>query len=243
MTALAALPTRRDEDWRYADLGAVAGAWPLPAPERIAVAAGGDFARTLMLTTPGVLRLELDLAAGARAALHVLNAGEAYGRVELAVTLGEGADFTLGAAQIAGPGATREIVTTMHHAAPGAASRQIVRSVAKGGTANALGRICVARGADGTDADQSLRAILLDGQASANARPELEIFADDVKCAHGCAVGALDEGALFYMAARGLGPAAARRLMLEAFIAGAFADAGDEAELRGAALAALEALA
>ena len=243
MTMLAAPPTRRDEDWRYADLGAVSDAWPLPAPERIAVAAGASFARAIMCTTPGVLRLELDLAAGARAALHVLNVGVGYGRVELAVTLGEGADFTLGAAQIAGPGATREIVTKMHHAAPNSASRQVVRSVAASGTANALGRICVARGADGTDADQSLRAILLDGHASANARPELEIFADDVKCAHGCAVGALDEAALFYMAARGIAPAAARRLMLEAFIAGAFAGAGDEAALRGTALAALEALA
>jgi Fe-S cluster assembly protein SufD len=81
--------------------------------------------------------------------------------------------------------------------------------------------------------------MLLDRSATANARPELEIFADDVKCAHGCAVGELDANGLFYMAQRGLPPAEAKKLMLQAFVAEAFAGAPDEERLLEAALAAL----
>ena len=71
--------------------------------------------------------------------------------------------------------------------------------------------------------------MLLDRGATANAKPELEIFADDVKCAHGATVGELDKQALFYMASRGLDPATAKKLMLQAFIADAFVSVGDDA--------------
>ncbi len=97
-------------------------------------------------------------------------------------------------------------------------------------------------GADGTDGEQSVRAMLLDRTATANNRPELEIYADDVKCAHGCAVGELDANALFYMAQRGLPPEDAKKLMLQAFVAEAFVGADQEAVLLDAALAALEKL-
>jgi Fe-S cluster assembly protein SufD len=124
-----------------------------------------------------------------------------------------------------------------------ATSRQTVRSVAGGGASvNYLGKVKVARGADGTDGSQSVRAMLLDRQSTANAKPELEIFADDVKCAHGCAVGELDASALFYMAQRGLPPELAKQLMLQAFVAEAFVGAQDEEALLAAALAALEAM-
>ncbi|MFM5925270.1 MAG: SufD family Fe-S cluster assembly protein, partial [Novosphingobium sp.] len=81
-----------------------------------------------------------------------------------------------------------------------------------------------------------------DRTATANAKPELEIHADDVKCAHGCAVGELDAGALFYMAQRGLPPEAAKKLMLQAFVAEAFEGAAEEEALLESALTALEAL-
>ena len=84
--------------------------------------------------------------------------------------------------------------------------------------------------------------MLLDRTATANAKPELEIYADDVKCAHGCAIGELDASALFYLQSRGLPPEAARRLMLQAFVAEAFVGAPDEERLNALALAALEAL-
>jgi Fe-S cluster assembly protein SufD len=78
----------------------------------------------------------------------------------------------------------------------------------------------VAREGQQTDAEQSVKAMLLDRGATANAKPELEIFADDVKCAHGATVGELDKNQLYYAAARGLDPVSARALLLEGFVAG-----------------------
>jgi Fe-S cluster assembly protein SufD len=236
-----ALPTRRDEAFRYADLPALAPLWPVAA-EVIAVSAGEAGALAIVNTgaAPVVRELAITLAAGAKFDLRILNAGTGYGRIAVRVTLGEGAEFTLGAAQLAAGGQTLEVVTEVIHAAPNAVSRQTVRSVAGNkGVVNYLGKVLVQKGADGTDGSQSVRAMLLDRTATANAKPELEIHADDVKCAHGCAVGELDANALFYMAQRGLPPETAKQLMLQAFVAEAFVGADDEEALLEAALAAL----
>jgi Fe-S cluster assembly protein SufD len=244
MASAALLPTRRDEDFRYADLDALAPLWPV-AVERIGLEPGEE--RSLVLVeaaaTPVARELAVTLAAGATFDLRILNTGSAYSRIAVRAELGAGAEFTLGAAQLAGGNATLEIVTEVVHAAPDAVSRQTVRSVA-GGTATVsyLGKVLVQRGADGTDGSQSVRAMLLDRTATVNAKPELEIYADDVKCAHGCAVGELDSAALFYMAQRGLPPEMAKRLMLQAFVAEAFVGAADEEALLAKAIAALEAM-
>lgn len=241
MNQALALPTRKDEDFRYADLGALARVWPV-AVETIQLAAGesGNLALVLDGDAPVAREIAIALGDGASFDLRVLNAGSGYGRVAVRIELGRGASFTLGAAQLAGGSQTVEIITEVLHAQPDAVSRQIVRSVAGGqATANYLGKVRVAKGADGTDGSQSVRAMLLDRTATANAKPELEIFADDVKCAHGCAVGELDANGLFYMAQRGLPPAEAKKLMLQAFVAEAFAGAADEERLLEAALAAL----
>ncbi len=238
----AALPTRHDEAWRYADLGALAPLWPV-TPETIVLAAGETAAHTLILNGAGaeVRDITITLGEGAHLAFHALNAARGYGRMALRVTLARGARFEFGAAQLAAGDQTVEIVTEVVHAEPDATSHQIVRQVLAGrATGNYLGRVVVARGAVGTDGNQSIRAMLLDRGATANARPELEIHADDVKCAHGCAIGELDKDALFYLASRGLPPAAAKALMLQAFLAEAFVGAHDEDRLTTAALAALE---
>ena len=112
-------------------------------------------------------------------------------------------------------------------------------------TASLAARVEVARDAQKTDGVQSLRGLLLKRTATVNLKPELEIFADDVKCAHGATVGELDKAALFYMASRGMDPATARTLLLQSFIAGVFDSVADEAvreRLETAALAKLEAL-
>ena len=237
MSQVLALPTRKSEDWRYADLAALERLWPLPEAESVVVPAGGHFARAIVQAADGVTRLSLALGKGASAAVHVLNAGGGYGRVEIEATLHEGADFTLGAVQLGGGSDTLEVVATVNHVEPGATSRQLVRSVLAGqATGTCLGRIAVARHAVGTDAEQSVRAMLLDRTATANARPELEIFADDVKCAHGCAVGELDAMGLFYLQSRGLTPPEAKKLMLQAFVAEAFGGAEDEERLQALAL-------
>ena len=100
--------------------------------------------------------------------------------------------------------------------------------------------IAVARDAQKTDAGQSFKGLLLSRGASANTKPELEIFADDVKCAHGAAIGQMDETAAFYMAARGLPPETARKLLVRAFVADAFAAHGEPDALLEAALGVLE---
>ncbi len=236
-----ALPNRKDETFRYSDLDALAKVWPLPAPESVIVPAGGSFTRAIVQDAgqgqSSVTQLSLSLGKGATAAVHVLNCGGDYGRIELDVTLHEGADFTLGGAQLGRGDQTLEIIATVTHAGPNATSKQVVRSVlADSATGTCLGKVAVARGADGTDAEQSVRAMLLSRSATANAKPELEIYADDVKCAHGCAVGELDAAGLFYLESRGLSPEGAKKLMLQAFIAEAFSGAADEEHLLGLAL-------
>ena len=243
---LTTLPSRKDEAWRYADQEAVARAWPqLGAPERIAIAAGEQAVRVIdTLPDHGITRLAIDLAPGATLSLFALVAGRDYGRLEIAVTLAPRAHFHLGGAIVGGGTQTLEIVTALDHAAPDATSSQVVRSVLGGkATGSFLGKVNVARGAIGTDAEQSVKAMLLDRGATANAVPQLEIFADDVKCAHGATVGELDAMSLFYLAARGLPPADAKRLMLQAFIADAFVEAEDaRAALETRAVAMMEAL-
>jgi Fe-S cluster assembly protein SufD len=237
-------PTRKAEAYRYSDLDALAGVWPV-ACETLSIAAGETASQAIVLTeaTPTARHLVITLAAGATCDLRILNAGSAFGRIAVEARLGAGANFTFGAAQIGGGGQTLEIVTEVAHDAPDAISRQVIRSVlANHATGTYLGKVAVARGAHGSDAAQSVRAMLLDRTATANAKPELEIYADDVKCAHGCAVGELDAGALFYLASRGLPPATARKLMLHAFIAEAFVGAPDEQRLLGEALDRLEAI-
>jgi len=237
MNNLSAIPTRRDEAWRYSDIDALARVWPLPVPESVIVPASGSFARTIVQDSGLIHQLDIAIGKGGTAAIHVLNIGGDYGRVELNVTLHEKADFKLGAVQIGGRSQTLEIVTTVTHAEPGATSSQIVRSVLAGtATGTYLGKVAVARDAQHTDSVQSVKAMLLDRSATANAKPELEIYADDVKCAHGCAIGELDPMGLFYLQARGIAPADAKKLMLQAFVAGVFEGAADEEMLTEAAL-------
>ncbi len=235
------LPTRKDEAWRYADLEAVARVWPVAAPEQIVVAAGQAETRYLIQSAAdgavAIHQFAITLEAGSRLDFHVLNAGGAYGRVSLDVTLKDGAHFELGGVILGTGEQVLEIVTTVTHAEPNATSNQVVRSVLGGhATGSYLGKVAVARDAQKTDASQSVKAMLLDRTATANAKPELEIYADDVKCAHGATVGELDKAALFYLASRGLPPAEAKQLLLQAFVAGVFEGAEAQEPLTSAAL-------
>ena len=242
MSEVFALPTRRDEAFRYSDLDALAGVWPV-AREEVLVPSGQNTALSIVedSAVEAVARhLVIEVEAGASFDLRILNTGAAFGRIAVDARLGAGANFTLGAAQLGTGEQTLEIVTEVSHDALNAVSRQTIRSVLAGhATGTYLGKVSVARGAIGTDSEQSVRAMLLSRTATANAKPELEIFADDVKCAHGCAVGELDAAGLFYLESRGLTPPEAKRLMLQAFVAEAFAGAPDEERLQALALARL----
>lgn len=108
--------------------------------------------------------------------------------------------------------------TRIDHAQPRGTSREYYRGILDGAARGVFsGRILVAPGAVRTDAVQRTDNLLLSAQAEADARPELEIYAADVKCAHGATVGQLDEEALFYLRARGLDEAHARKLLTLAF--------------------------
>ncbi|MEL7319125.1 MAG: SufD family Fe-S cluster assembly protein [Pseudomonadota bacterium] len=235
MEQAATLPTRRDEAWRYADIPALErlGVEALDAWKEIILAAGETRRHAMIVGSdaPELHRIRLTIGEGARAELFVTNRGEDYTRVEVEVTLAKGAHFEFGGVTIGGGEAVREFVTTTIHAEPKATSNQTVRSVHWGtGTGNFLGEIKVVRDAQKTDAAQDFKGLLLEPGASANAVPQLEIFADDVKCAHGATVGELDEAARFYMSARGLSPELAQRLLVQAFIGDAFVELDDEAE-------------
>ena len=241
MSEALALPTRKDEAFRYADLDALAGVWPV-VREEIVVPGGQSTSLSIVEDAEGTVarHLVIELEAGASFDLRILNMGASFGRIAVDARLGEGARFTLGAAQLGTGSQVLEIVTEVSHDAPNALSRQTIRSVLAGqATGTYLGKVSVARGAIGTDSEQSVRAMLLSRTATANAKPELEIYADDVKCAHGCAVGELDAQGLFYLQSRGLTPELAKQLMLQAFIAEAFSGAADEERLQALALARL----
>ena len=219
----APFPTRRQEEWRYADLDALQPLWAQFAePLTLTIGAGERFEDVWLPTADDVQvrRMQIALEAGAQARLFVLGTAPVYGRIELNVSLAEGAEFELFAANIGSGLSTNEIVTTVKHIGANGRSRQTVRSVLNGkATGSYLGKVEVARGAQKTDAEQSVKAMLLDRGATANCKPELEIFADDVKCAHGATVGELDPAQLFYAQSRGLDPARARALLLEGFVA------------------------
>ncbi|GAB4154743.1 MAG: hypothetical protein Tsb0016_26900 [Sphingomonadales bacterium] len=176
------------------------------------------------------LALDVEIGAGGHYRLFVLHAGSRFARVGLDAALtGTDARLDLTAVQLARGKQVVETVSRTSHRVPHTHSDQIVRSVLDGrATANYLGKIVVERHAQKTDAAQNARALLLDRSATANTKPELEIYADDVKCAHGAAIGALDEDALFYLTSRGIGEAQARAMLIEAFIADVVSQVRDE---------------
>jgi Fe-S cluster assembly protein SufD len=243
---MTALPTRKLEAYRYADIDALASVWSaLAPPERIEIAAQQELQQIWLPSEDAVQvrRAEIALAEGGSARLFVLNTASEYGRVELDVSLGDDAEFEMFGANIGGGSANLEIVTTVRHIGERGRSRQTVRSVLGGKAVGTyLGKVEVARDAQKTDAEQSVKAMLLDRGATANCKPELEIFADDVKCAHGASVGELDADQIFYAMSRGLDPATARALLLEGFVMGLWDDAPDDT-IRDASRAALRAIA
>ena len=240
---MTALPTRKLEAFRYADIEALASVWgELAQPEVVEIAAQQKLQQIWLPSDEDVQvkRVAMTLHADASASLFALNTAAHYGRIEIDVSLHEGAHFSLHAANIGGGSSNLEIVTVVRHLEPSATSRQMVRSVLGGKAVGSyLGKVAVSRDAQHSDSVQSVKAMLLNRGASANAKPELEIYAHDVKCAHGASVGELDREQLFYAAARGLDPASARALLLDGFVGGLWDDAeGGEtiAELARAAL-------
>jgi Fe-S cluster assembly protein SufD len=189
----------------------------------------------------------VQLDAGAHYSAFILNLGGQYGRLALDVLLeGVAAQASLNVLQLGFGAQTLEVVSHIAHARPSAISTQnIVNIAAVQATTSYLGKITVAKEAQQTQAAQNAKGLLLARTATINVKPELEIYADDVKCAHGASIGALDPQALFYLQSRGLTPDQAQQMLIEAFMSVLFetlTDPAAQTALQAAASARLEQL-
>lgn len=148
-----------------------------------------------------------------------LNQGSLLGRHEVMCALtGAQATAHVNAMQIVDGARLNDLTSRIRHRAPDGVSRQTVRSVLSDESTGVFqGKILVERAAQKTDGYQMNQALLLSEGAQINSKPELEIYADDVKCSHGATVGALDEEQLFFLRARGIPAPQARAILVEAF--------------------------
>jgi Fe-S cluster assembly protein SufD len=156
----------------------------------------------------------------ANCASHSISLGGALVRNDVvAVLAGEGGECTLNGLYLADQQRFVDNHTTIDHAMPHCGSREIYKGILADRARGVFnGKIIVRPDAQKTDAKQTNRALLLSEDAQINSKPELEIFANDVKCTHGAAVGQLDDDAVFYLRSRGLGLAEARRMLIHAFL-------------------------
>jgi Fe-S cluster assembly protein SufD len=151
----------------------------------------------------------------------VIASGARRQRLETRVSHpGGGASARLDGLYVLGDQRHADITTVVTHEGTDGTTSQLTKGVVRDQARGVFqGRIVVQPGADRTDARMGHHALILSERAEVDAKPELEIFADDVACAHGNTVGALDEEALFYAEQRGIPEAAARAMLTEAFVA------------------------
>lgn len=171
------------------------------------------------------------LAAGAVLKSFTLTANGRLTRNETVIELaGEGAVAHVSGAAVGDGDFHHDDTVFLTHQGPRCESRQVFKKVLKNGAVGVFqGKILVKPGAQKTDGYQTSQALLLDDDSQFLAKPELEIYADDVKCSHGSTSGAIDEQALYYLRSRGVPLKAAQSLLVLAFLAEALAEIEDEA--------------
>jgi Fe-S cluster assembly protein SufD len=202
------------------------------------VASGGALTRiSLQRGGAGAIEIghaDVALAPGASYAAAGLALGGRFARAETFVTLnGPDAACRIDGAYLLAGSAHADATTRVTHAGPGGATTELFKGAVRDRARGVFqGKIVVAKDAQHTDARQNHHALMLNEGCEIDAKPELEIWADDVQCAHGNTIGALDENALFYARARGIPDAQARAMLTDAFIAEAFDRIEDET-LRG----------
>ena len=175
-------------------------------------------------------QLNVTLGANSKLKLFVLNAGGAVVRQEVhAETVGEGADIQIRGVNLLADGQHVDVTTTLNHNVAHTTSTEIFRNVVLGGHGVFQGMIRVAKGAQKTDARLACNTLLLADDGDFSAKPELEIFADDVQCGHGATAGEINADHLFYLMSRGIPEAPARALLVKAFVAEVVEDLEHEA--------------
>lgn len=165
-------------------------------------------------------RMNVKLAEDADLKIFVMNSGGELVRQEIHVSVeGERSNLDIKGVNLMGGKSHVDVTTVLSHRVPNTNSSQLFRNIS---TAQAKGvfqgQICVHQIAQKTDAQMACNTLLLSDDAGFAAKPELEIFADDVICAHGATVAELDEDHLFYLKARGIPDRKARALLVEAFV-------------------------
>ncbi len=187
----------------------------------------GDNARlglyTALLEHAGSAQIALVDIGIARSAVldaFILSVGGGLARREVRLSMaGEHGEASLSGAYFGSGDALIDTTTLVTHSATNATSRQFFRGVLDDHARGVFqGKVLVREGAQGTDGQQHHKAMLLSPHAEVDAKPELEIYADDVQCAHGATVGALDRDQLFYMRARGISEIQARSLLTQSFL-------------------------
>ncbi|ESQ89825.1 hypothetical protein ABAC460_11015 [Asticcacaulis sp. AC460] len=221
------------------------GAYAAHTELGISLGQNSGFIRIVVLDEPlnalSIRRSTIDTKPGAKVHQAVFSAGAQFSRFETHLNhAGHGAEVTLDGAYLLKGKAHFDLTTRVTHGEVDGVTSQTIRGLVKDqATAVFQGRILVERGADGTDARMRHQALILNDGAHIRAKPELEIYADDVQCAHGNTIGALDEEAMFFCQARGMDEATARGLLTHAFVM-PVADAIPDEVLKAAVLDFLE---
>jgi len=159
------------------------------------------------------------LSRGSRYDTTNINLGAQLSRHDIAVTFDEeGGECAVDGLYMIGAEQHSDTHSVIDHRQPHCASRQLYKGVLDGKSHAVFnGKVFVRHGAQQTDAQQTNKNLLLSEDARVDTKPQLEIFADDVKCAHGAAVGQLNEDEVFYLESRGLNPALARNMLTYGF--------------------------
>lgn len=190
----------------------------------IAVGEGASLERIILVEDDAeainVVTAEVDLAPGATYAQTVLTSGARRQRIETRVNHpGAHAQVRLDGVYILDGQRHADQTTVVTHAGVDGVTSQLTKGVAADQARGVFqGRIVVAQGADQTDARMGHHALILSDKAEVDAKPELLIFADDVSCAHGNTIGALDDEAIFYARQRGIPEAEAKAMLTVAFV-------------------------
>lgn len=197
------------------------------------IAKGGSFHHIRMQHHAGAMAAHIfaRLDAEARFKSFTLTAGGQLTRNEAFIELiGDGASAHLAGAALGDGAVHHDDTLFITHQGRGCESRQVFKKVLRNGAVGVFqGKILVKQTAQKTDGYQISQSLLLDGESQFLAKPELEIYADDVKCSHGSTSGAIDETALFYLQSRGVPKSVAQSLLVLAFLAEAVDEIADPA--------------
>jgi Fe-S cluster assembly protein SufD len=165
-----------------------------------------------------VATMQVNLGRSANFSSHSISLGAALARNDVGATLSEGTEATLNGLYIVNGTQHVDNHTTIDHAKPHGTSHEVYKGILDDrATAVFNGRIMVRKDAQKTDSKQTNKNLVLSDDAVIDTKPELQIFADDVRCTHGATIGQLDAEAMFYLQSRGIGKEQARSLLTYAF--------------------------